>query len=63
MAEIMARIMYIVSRKGMRLAVMMMDDVEEMVMCPLKLVICTPYCASRKTAHRSEMPAISFLAN
>lgn len=41
MAEIMARIMYIVRRKGMRL-VMVMDDVEEMVMCPLKLVICTP---------------------
>ena len=34
MAETMARIMYIVSKKGMRLAVMVMDDVEEMVMCP-----------------------------
>jgi len=34
MAAIMARIMYIVRRKGIRLAVMVMCDVEEVVMCP-----------------------------
>jgi hypothetical protein len=33
-AEIIARIMYIVRRKGMRLAAMVKSDVEKLMMCP-----------------------------
>jgi hypothetical protein len=60
MAEIIARIMYIVRRKGMRLAAMVKSDVEKLMMCPkldLHAVMRVTY-----TAH-SEFRTTSFATN